>query len=99
MRIITGSRRGRKLKTLPGDAVRPTPDRVKEALFNILQFDLEGRVFLDLFAGSGQIGLEALAAVTNNPRLRDLPFYLETPNPELSGFAEEIALLRSAHEG
>ena len=59
MRIITGSRRGRKLKTLPGDAVRPTPDRVKEALFNILQFDLEGRVFLDLFAGSGQIGLEA----------------------------------------
>ena len=47
MRIITGSRRGRKLKTLPGDAVRPTPDRVKEALFNILQFDLEGRVFLE----------------------------------------------------
>ena len=61
MRIITGSRRGRKLKTLPGDAVRPTPDRVKEALFNILQFDLEGRLFLDLFAGSGQIGLEALS--------------------------------------
>ena len=61
MRIITGSRRGRKLKTLPGDAVRPTPDRVKEALFNILQFDLEGRVFLDLFVGSGQIGLEALS--------------------------------------
>ena len=49
--------------------------------------------------GEGQIGLEALAAVTNNPRLRDLPFYLETPNPELSGFAEEIALLRSAREG
>ncbi len=49
--------------------------------------------------GEGQIGLEALAAVTNNLRLRDLPFYLETPNPELSGFAEEIALLRSAHEG
>lgn len=49
--------------------------------------------------GEGQIGLEALAAVTNNPRLWDLPFYLETPNPELSGFAEEIALLRSAHEG
>ena len=61
MRIITGSRRGKKLKTLEGSAVRPTPDRVKEALFNILQFDLEGRVFLDLFAGSGQIGLEALS--------------------------------------
>ena len=61
MRIITGSRRGRKLKTLEGLAVRPTPDRVKEALFNILQFNVEGRVFLDLFAGSGQIGLEALS--------------------------------------
>lgn len=61
MRIITGSRRGKKLKTLEGNAVRPTPDHVKESLFNILQFDVEGRVFLDLFAGSGQIGLEALS--------------------------------------
>ncbi|MDD7646574.1 MAG: RsmD family RNA methyltransferase, partial [Ruminococcus bromii] len=61
MRIITGSRRGKKLKTLEGSAVRPTPDRVKESLFNILQFNIEGRVFLDLFAGSGQIGLEAIS--------------------------------------
>ena len=61
MRIITGLRRGRKLKAPPGDAVRPTPERVKEALFNILQFSLEDRVFLDLFAGTGQIGLEALS--------------------------------------
>lgn len=61
MRIITGSRRGKKLKTLEGNAVRPTPDHVKESLFNILQFDIEGRAFLDLFAGSGQIGLEALS--------------------------------------
>ena len=48
--------------------------------------------------GEGEIGLAALAAVTNHPKLRDLPFYLETPNPELSGFAEEIALLREARE-
>ena len=61
MRIITGSRRGKKLKTLEGNAVRPTPDHIKESLFNILQFDIEGRAFLDLFAGSGQIGLEALS--------------------------------------
>jgi len=61
MRIITGSRRGKKLKTLEGNAVRPTPDHIKESLFNILQFDIEGRTFLDLFAGSGQIGLEALS--------------------------------------
>ena len=61
MRIITGSRRGKKLKTLEGNAVRPTSDHIKESLFNILQFDIEGRTFLDLFAGSGQIGLEALS--------------------------------------
>ena len=61
MRIITGSARGVRLKTLEGNDVRPTPERVKEALFSILQFRLEGRRFLDLFAGSGQIGLEALS--------------------------------------
>lgn len=61
MRIISGERRGKKLTALEGMAVRPTADRVKEALFNILQFSVEGRVFLDLFAGSGQIGLEALS--------------------------------------
>ena len=61
MRIITGSARGKKLTTLEGEQVRPTSDRVKEALFNIVQFDLEGRNVLDLFAGSGQIGLEAIS--------------------------------------
>lgn len=48
--------------------------------------------------GEGEIGFEALAAVTNHPKLRDLPFYLETPNPDLAGYAEEIAALRRAHE-
>ena len=48
MRIITGSKRGKKLVTLEGEQVRPTTDRVKESLFNILQFQLEGRKFLDL---------------------------------------------------
>ena len=61
MRIIAGTHRGKKLITLEGEQVRPTTDRVKESLFNILQFQLEGRRFLDLFAGSGQIGLEALS--------------------------------------
>ena len=56
MRIITGSHRGKKLITLEGEQVRPTTDRVKESLFNILQFQLEGRRFLDLFAGSGKSG-------------------------------------------
>ena len=61
MRIITGSARGVALKTLEGEATRPTSEKVKEAVFSALQFDLEGRRFLDLFAGSGQMGLEALS--------------------------------------
>ncbi len=61
MRIIAGERRGKKLLALEGEQVRPTTNMVKEALFNILQFNIEGRRFLDLFAGSGQIGLEALS--------------------------------------
>lgn len=61
MRIITGSQRGKKLETLEGREVRPTTDRVKEALFNVLQFRIEGRRILDLFAGSGQLALEALS--------------------------------------
>ena len=61
MRIIAGSRRGKQLLAPMGSEVRPTTNMVKEALFNILQFQVEGRRFLDLFAGSGQIGLEALS--------------------------------------
>lgn len=61
MRVITGTARGKRLVTREGDAVRPTPERVKEALFSIIQFEIEGRRVLDLFAGSGQLGVEALS--------------------------------------
>lgn len=61
MRVITGSARGRRLLTLEGNDVRPTTDKVKEAMFSIIQFELEGRRVLDLFAGSGQLGIEALS--------------------------------------
>lgn len=61
MRVITGSARGRRLQTLEGQEVRPTPERIKEAVFSIIQFQIEGRRFLDLFAGSGQMGIEALS--------------------------------------
>ncbi len=61
MHIITGSARGVKLETLKGEQTRPTSERAKEAIFSMLQFDLEGRRVLDLFAGSGQMALEALS--------------------------------------
>ena len=60
MRVISGSARGRRLKELQGMDTRPTTDKVKESLFNIIQFDIAGDV-LDLFAGTGQLGIEALS--------------------------------------
>lgn len=61
MRVITGSARGRRLITLEGNDVRPTTDKVKEAIFSSIQFEIEGADVLDLFAGSGQLGIEALS--------------------------------------
>ncbi|MGN1347268.1 MAG: 16S rRNA (guanine(966)-N(2))-methyltransferase RsmD [Eubacteriales bacterium] len=61
MRVITGSARGTKLAALEGEVTRPTTDRVKEALFSMIQFDIEGRAVLDLFGGSGQLAIEALS--------------------------------------
>lgn len=61
MRVITGSARGRKLQAVEGLNTRPTTDRVKESIFNIIQFDIEGRAVLDLFAGSGQMGIECIS--------------------------------------
>ena len=61
MRVITGTARGRRLKELPGMETRPTTDKVKESIFNIIQFDIEGRRVLDLFAGTGQLGIECLS--------------------------------------
>lgn len=61
MRVITGSARGKRLRELSGLDTRPTTDRVKEGLFNIIQFDIEGRRVLDLFAGTGQLGIECLS--------------------------------------
>ena len=62
MRVIAGEARGRRLEALPGtDITRPTLDQVKEAMFSIVQFDLPGARVLDLYAGSGQLGIEALS--------------------------------------
>lgn len=96
MRIITGTARGKRLLALEGLETRPTADRVKESLFNILQFRLEGRRFLDLFAGSGQIGLEALSRgakdvvfVEKSRKAADIV----RKNIENVGFAEKAELL------
>ena len=61
MRVITGKARGINLKTPEGLQTRPTADRVKEALFSIIQFDIPGARVLDLFGGTGQLGIEALS--------------------------------------
>lgn len=61
MRVITGLAKGRRLKTAEGREVRPTAEKIKEAMFSMVQFELEGAVVLDLFAGSGQLGIEALS--------------------------------------
>jgi 16S rRNA (guanine966-N2)-methyltransferase len=61
IRVIAGTAKGRKLKLVPGDSTRPIMDRVKEALFNIIGRGIYGAVFLDLFAGTGSVGIEALS--------------------------------------
>lgn len=61
MRVIAGEFKGRNLNTLNGLDVRPTTNKVKEAIFSSIQFQIEGRCFLDLFAGSGQMGIEAIS--------------------------------------
>lgn len=61
LRVIAGSAKGRRLRMVPGEGTRPIADRVKESLFNILGTDIVGATFLDLFAGTGGVGIEALS--------------------------------------
>lgn len=61
MRVISGSLRGKRLREPANYDIRPTTDKVKESIFNIIQFDIEGRRVLDLFAGTGQLGIECLS--------------------------------------
>ena len=61
LRVIAGSAKGRRLKMVPGDTARPIMDRVKEALFSIIGYDILDSVMLDLFAGTGSVGIEALS--------------------------------------
>ena len=72
MRVIAGSAKGRKLQTLEGMDVRPTTDKVKEAIFSAVQFDLYEASVLDLFAGSGQMGIEAISRGAKNAVFVDM---------------------------
>ena len=97
MRVITGTARGRRLKELPGLATRPTTDKVKESLFNIVQFDIEGRKVLDLFGGTGQLGIEALSRGAEHVTFVDLSKAAAgviRENVKVCGFSERAQVLQ-----
>ena len=98
MRVITGTARGRKLKALEGLDTRPTTHMVKESVFNIIQFDIEGRRVLDLFAGSGQLGLEALSRGADSCTFVDMSetsLALVRKNLEGTGLSNKARVVRS----
>ena len=98
MRVITGSARGRRLITLEGDDVRPTTDIVKEALFSIIQFEIEGRKVLDLFGGSGQLAIEALSRGADSATIVDLSkksVEVIKKNVIATGFADRAYVVNS----
>ncbi|HXA49156.1 MAG TPA: 16S rRNA (guanine(966)-N(2))-methyltransferase RsmD [Candidatus Acidoferrum sp.] len=87
MRVIAGEFRSRQLKSIPGDATRPTPDRLREALFNILQDRIRGATFLDGYAGTGAVGIEALSRGALHAT------FLERSTPALDAIIENLATL------
>lgn len=101
MRIIGGKARGTKLYTLEGDNTRPTLDRVKESLFNIIQRDIPESIFLDLFSGSGAIGLEAVSRGAKKAILCDKSkdaINIIKKNIEKTRFQEQIELYQLPFE-
>lgn len=84
MRVISGSAKSLKLKTIEGMETRPTQDRIKETLFNMIQYHVAGCLFLDLFAGSGGIGIEALS------RGADQAYFVEKAKNAVSCIRENL---------
>ena len=98
MRVISGTARGTVLKTPDGMLTRPTADRVKEAMFSILQFDLPGATVLDLFGGSGQLGIEALSRGAKNAVFvdhQDAACKLIRENLRRTDLTEKACIIRS----
>jgi 16S rRNA (guanine966-N2)-methyltransferase len=88
MRVIAGEFRSRKLKSIPGAATRPTPDRLRETLFDILQTRMEGAAFVDAYAGTGAVGIEALSRGARHA------FFLERNRAALEAIRENLAALQ-----
>src|SRR5436853_2883260 len=87
MRIIAGEFRSRRLKSIPGDATRPTSDRLRETIFDILQTGIAGSVFLDAYAGTGAMGIEALSRGAHHA------YFLERNRAALEAIRENVASL------
>ena len=84
MRVVAGSAKSLKLKTIEGMETRPTQDRIKETLFNMIQYDIPGSTFLDLFSGSGGIGIEALSRGAKEA------YFVEKAKPALRCIRENL---------
>ena len=99
MRVIAGRFRSRRLKSVPGLRVRPTPDRLREALFNVLAPRIEGVLFLDAFAGSGAVGIEALSRGAQHVILIDRnaqALMIIRENLRTLGIEEEVTVTRGS---
>ncbi len=97
MRVIGGKARGRQLKSVPGKQTRPITDRVKEALFNILAGDVEGARVLDLFGGTGSVGIEALSRGARHVTFVEIagkPYRVLKENLRLTGFEDQATTIR-----
>ncbi len=97
LRVISGSARGRRLQSVPGDSTRPITDRTKESLFNILGADIYGASLLDLFGGTGAVGIEALSRGAAYVRFIDLnrqAVQTIRANLQLTQLGEKAAVLR-----
>jgi 16S rRNA (guanine(966)-N(2))-methyltransferase RsmD len=88
MRVIAGEFRSRRLKSIPGDATRPTPDRLRETLFNILAPHVQGAAFVDAYAGTGAVGIEALSRGARHA------WFLEKNRTALQAIRENLASLK-----
>jgi 16S rRNA (guanine(966)-N(2))-methyltransferase RsmD len=96
LRVISGSARGRRLKSVPGDTTRPITDRVKESLFNILGPEIQDATMLDLFAGTGAVGIEALSRGAKFVRFVDrnrLPIKIVKENLQITGLSDRAEVL------